>query len=395
MNVMETGTVVIRKRGVERIRRGHLWVYRSDVVHAEDAEPGSIVAVRDERGTVHGKAFFSSKSQIAIRLLTRAGMDIDEQFFKHRFAAADDFRERLNIDPLLSRRIYAEGDLLPGLIVDRYGDRLVVQSLIQATDRLQALVAAILADRYQPRSILFRNDSRVRELEGLELKHEVVGEPIPETLVVNEDGKEVAVSLVAGQKTGSYLDQRDNHRAARRYARGRALDAFSYAGGFAVQIADRCEHVEAVDISAPAVELARSNAERNGLRNIECIEANAFDYLRDRHKEGRRYDTIILDPPAFAKNKESLEGALRGYKEINNRAMRLLRSGGILMTCSCSHHVSEGIFAEMLAEAAKDAGCLARVLERRTQAPDHPILLTMPETLYLKCFILEINYLTA
>jgi 23S rRNA (cytosine1962-C5)-methyltransferase len=395
MNVMETGTVVIRKRGVERIRRGHLWVYRSDVVHAEEAEPGSIVAVRDERGTVHGKAFFSSKSQIAIRLLTRAGMDIDEQFFKHRFAAADDFRERLNIDPLLSRRIYAEGDLLPGLIVDRYGDRLVVQSLIQATDRLQALVAAILADRYQPRSILFRNDSRVRELEGLELKHEVVGEPIPETLVVNEDGKEVAVSLVAGQKTGSYLDQRDNHRAARRYARGRALDAFSYAGGFAVQIADRCEHVEAVDISAPAVELARSNAERNGLRNIECIEANAFDYLRDRHKEGRRYDTIILDPPAFAKNKESLEGALRGYKEINNRAMRLLRSGGILMTCSCSHHVSEGIFAEMLAEAAKDAGCLARVLERRTQAPDHPILLTMPETLYLKCFILEINYLTA
>ena len=181
-------------------------------------------------------------------------------------------------------------------------------------------------------------------------------------------------------------------RAARRYARGQPLDAFSYGGGFAIQIADRCESVEAVDLSAAAVEAARSNAERNGLTNIQCIEANAFDFLRERHREGRRYDTIILDPPAFAKNKESLEGALRGYKEINNRAMRLLRSGGILITCSCSHHVSEAIFAEMLAEAARDAGCWTRVLERRTQSADHPILLTVPETLYLKCFILEILY---
>src|SRR5206468_2316701 len=183
--------------------------------------------------------------------------------------------------------------------------------LIQATDRIQPLVGTILTERYQPRSILFRNDSRVRELEGLELRQEVMGEPLPETLIVNEDGKQMAISLTSGQKTGSYLDQRDNRRAARRYARGRALDAFSYTGGFAVQIADRCDHVEAVDISPQAVALARSNAERNGLKNVECIEANAFDFLRERHKEGRRYDTIILDPPAFAKNKESLEAALR------------------------------------------------------------------------------------
>jgi len=230
----------------------------------------------------------------------------------------------------------------------------------------------------------------VRELEGLELKQEVVGEPLPETVVVDEDGKQIALSLTAGQKTGSYLDQRENHRAARRYARGHALDAFSYAGGFAIQIAEGCEQVEAVDISAGAVEQARSNAERNGLKNIECIEANAFDFLRERHKEGARYDTIILDPPGFAKNKESLEGALRGYKEINIRAMRLLRPGGVLITCSCSHHVSEGVFAEMLADAAKDAGCWVRVLERRVQAGDHPILLSVPETLYLKCFILQI-----
>jgi len=389
---MESGQIVVRRHGADRIRRGHLWVYRSDIVNPKDAEPGSIVSVRDERETILGKAFCSSKSQISLRFLSRGDAPIDEAFFQERFALADRLRERLGVDPLASRRIYSEGDLLPGWVIDRYGDRLVVQSLIQATDRLQPLVTNIVMDRYGPRSILFRNDSRVRELEGLELKQEVAGDPIPDLLVINEDGKDIAVSLTAGQKTGTYLDQRDNRRAARRYARGRALDAFSYTGGFAVQIADRCERVEAVDISPQAVALARSNAERNGLKNVECIEANAFDFLRERHKEGRRYDTIILDPPAFAKNRESLEAALRGYKEINHRAMRLLRPGGILITCSCSHHVGEAIFAEMLAEAANDASCWLRVLERRTQAADHPILLTVPETLYLKCFILEIHH---
>lgn len=386
---MENGSVVIRKRGAERIQRGHLWVYRTDIANA-DAAPGSIVSVRNERGVVLGKAFYSSKSQIALRFLARGNVPIDESFFLGRFELADRLREEIGVDPFLSRRVYSEGDFLPGLIIDRYQDRLVVQSLIQGTDKIQPFITEILRQRYP--SILFRNDSRVRELEGLELKQEVVGEPIPETLIVDEDGKKVALSLTAGQKTGSYLDQRDNHQAARRYARGHALDAFTYAGGFALQISDVCDRVEAVDISTGAVEMVRANAERNGLTNIEAIEANAFDYLRDQHKQGNRYDTIILDPPAFAKSKESLEGALRGYKEINNRAMRLLRSGGILITCSCSHHVTEGLFAEMLADAAKDAGCWARVLERRFQSRDHPILLTVPETLYLKCFILEIRY---
>jgi 23S rRNA (cytosine1962-C5)-methyltransferase len=393
---------IIRKRGADRIRRGHLWVYRSDIVNTEDAKPGDFVAVRDERGNTLGTAFYSSKSQIALRFLARghatevAGIVVEAGFdrkpvaiFRRRLDQADNLRERLGIDPMLSRRIYSEGDLLPGLIVDRYNDTLVVQSLIQATDAFQDVIAKLLTERYHPRSILFRNDSRVRELEGLELKQEVVGEPVPETIVVDEDGKKLAVSLTGGQKTGSYLDQRENHRAARRYAHGRALDAFTYAGGFAVQIAEQCDQVQAVDMSATALEFARSNAERNGLKNIECIEANAFDFLRERHKEGDRYDTIILDPPAFAKNRESLEGALRGYKEINNRAMRLLRPGGVLITCSCSHHVTEPLFAEMLADAAKDAGCWLRVLERRVQASDHPILLTVPETLYLKCFILQ------
>jgi 23S rRNA (cytosine1962-C5)-methyltransferase len=386
---VENGTVVIRKRGAERVQRGHLWVYRTDIATA-DADAGSIVSVRNERGNVLGKAFYSSKSQIALRFLTRGNVLIDEVFFKTRFEMADRLREQLGVDPFLSRRIYSEGDFLPGLIIDRYQDWLVVQSLIQGTDKIQPLVTEILQQRHP--SILFRNDSRVRELEGLELKQEVIGGSLPETLIVDEDGKKIAVSLSGGQKTGSYLDQRDNHQAARRLAHGQALDAFTYGGGFGLQIADVCERVEAVDISAAAVEMVRSNAERNGLTNIEAIEANAFDYLRDKHKQGARYDTIILDPPAFAKNKESLEGALRGYKEINNRAMRLLRSGGILITCSCSHHVTEGLFAEMLADAAKDAGCWARVLERRVQSRDHPILLTVPETLYLKCFILEIRY---
>jgi 23S rRNA (cytosine1962-C5)-methyltransferase len=383
---------IIRKRGADRIRRGHLWVYRSDILETEDAAPGSVVDVQDDRGRFLAKAFYSSKSQIALRVLTRENAGIDEAFFRERLTQADRLRERLGIDPMLSRRIYSEGDLLPGLIVDRYGDRLVVQSLIQATDALQPLFTRLLAERYQPRSILFRNDSRVRELEGLELRQEVVGDSLPDTVIVNEDGKEMALSLATGQKTGSYLDQRDNHRAALRYARGAALDAFSYGGGFAIQMAPNCETIETVDISGAAVELARSNAARNGLQNVRCLEANAFDFLRERHKEGARYDIIVLDPPAFAKNKESLEGALRGYKEINNRAMRLLRPGGVLITCSCSHHVSEGLFAEMLADAAKDAGCWTRVLERRGQSQDHPILLTVPETFYLKCFILEIVY---
>jgi 23S rRNA (cytosine1962-C5)-methyltransferase len=388
---MEDGQVIVRKRGINRVRRGHLWIYRSDIVSV-DAAPGSITSVRDERGAVVAKAFYSSKSQIALRLLARGDASIDEHFFRKRFEQADHLRQLLGVDPLLSRRIYSEGDFLPGLIVDRYNDRLVVQSLIQATDRMEPLITALLTERYQPRSIVFRNDSRVRELEGLELKVDIVGEPLPANVVVEEAGKKITLPLMTGQKTGSYLDQQDNHRAARRYAHGKALDAFTYAGGFAIQISDRCTSVDSVDISENAVELLRMNAANNGLTNIEAIEANAFDFLRDRYRQGDRYDTIILDPPAFAKNKESLEGALRGYKEINNRAMRLLRSGGILITCSCSHHMTEGLFAEMLADAARDAGCWIRVLERRFQSADHPILLTVPETLYLKCFILEVEY---
>ena len=384
--------VRIQKRGAARVRNGHLWVYRSDVLDAKGVEPGAIVAVRDERNAMVGHAFYSSQSQIALRFLARGDGRIDEGFFRRRFDEADALRSRLGVDPLLSRRIHSEGDFLPGLVVDRYGDYLVVQSLTQAADRLQPLFESILRERYQPRSIVFRNDSKVRELEGLPITQSSSGEQPPDTVVVDEDGKQMEIALTSGQKTGGYLDQRENHRAARRYARGRALDGFCYGGGFALHLADVCDSVEAIDSSAAAVRLAEANTARNGLKNVRCLEANVFDVLRERSSQGERYDTIVLDPPAFARNKESLEGALRGYKEINNRAMRLLKDGGTLLTCTCSHHVSEGLFAEMLAEAARDAGCWLRVLERRIQAADHPILMAVPETLYLKCFIVEIRY---
>ena len=390
--MLENGEVRITKRGVDRVRRGHVWVYRSDIKNADAIEPGSVVRVRDERERIVGKAFYSSKSQIALRFLCRDDAKVDAEFFRRKLAAADTYRAKIGVDPNLSRRVFSEGDLLPGLIVDRYGEYLVIQSLIQSTDRLQPLLKDLLMERYRPKSIVVRNDNRVRELEGLELRQEIIGEPVPDPITIVEDGKVINVSLTAGQKTGSYLDQRENHRIAGRLAFGRALDAFCYAGGFALQMSAACKTVEAVDMSASAVELTRTNAAQNGLTNVECIEENVFDFLRRRFSEGARYDTIVLDPPAFAKNKESLAGALRGYKEVNNRAMRLLRPGGILITCSCSHHMTEPLFAEMLAEAANDAGCWLRVVDRRTQAPDHPILMSVPETLYLKCFVLQVLY---
>jgi 23S rRNA (cytosine1962-C5)-methyltransferase len=391
MDSMEVGEVRIRRRGADRVRRGHPWVYRSDIISA-DAPPGAVATARDERGAVVGKAFYSSQSQIALRFIARGDASIDEAFFRARLAAASALRQKLGVDPLFSRRVYAEGDFFPGLIVDRYGDRLVVQSLIQAIDRLEPVITEALQAEYQPRSILFRNDNKVRALEGLPLEQRVTGEPLPDVILINDAGKEVGVTLGGGQKTGAFYDQRDNRLAAARYARGRGLDAFSYTGGFALHLANQCDTVEAVEMSAPAAELAEENVRRNSLGNVQVIQANVFDYLRERFSEGARYGAIVLDPPAFAKNKDSIDAALRGYREINSRAMRLLEDGGTLVTCSCSHHISEGMFAEMLAESAVDAGRKVRVLERRMQAPDHPVVLTVPETMYLKCFILEILY---
>lgn len=389
---MVHGQVRVNARGVARIRGGHLWIYRSDILQLDGVEPGGIVSVLDPRQTLQGYAFYSATSQIALRMLarTRVPIPIDSAFFAQRLEHAEVYRKRAGVDPTYSRRVYSEGDFLPGLIVDRYGEVLVVQTLIQGTDRLKNLLIELLLELHPCPSVLVRNDSRVRELEGLPLQTDTIGKPVPDVLVVNEGDRRIALSLKDGQKTGSYLDQRDNHLAVRRYARGRALDAFCYSGGFTLQIADLCDSVDSVDVSSNALGLLSRAIELNSLQNVRAIEANAFDFLRNGDSE-RPYDLVILDPPAFAKSKASLPAALRGYKEINLSAMRALRDGGILVTCSCSHHLSEPDFAQVLAEAAQDAGRWVRVLERRNQPADHPVLLTMPETAYLKCFVLEVN----
>ncbi|HXX71095.1 MAG TPA: class I SAM-dependent rRNA methyltransferase [Candidatus Acidoferrum sp.] len=380
--------VTISLRGVDRLRSGHLWVYRSDVAAAA-AEPGAVVRLQDERGRFQGRAFYSDKSQIAVRLLTREDVAVDRAFFAARLEQADAYRRLVVENSDAYRVVYSEGDLLPSLIVDRYGDYLVLQTLSQATDRLKSLLVEILVEILSPKGIIERNDPRVRRLEGLEQRVSVLYGDVPPEILAKQNGVLFAQRLAKGQKTGSFLDQRENHWAARRYASGRVLDCFCYEGGFALTVADRASHVEGIDIAPEAIQAAEQNRELNHLSNARFRERNAFDVLREYDQEGRRFQMVILDPPAFAKNRDSLPAACRGYKEINRRALKLLEPGGFLVTCSCSYHVSEALFLQILAEAANDAGKKTAVVERRAQAQDHPILLTVPETHYLKCIIIR------
>jgi len=381
--------VIISPRGVERIRLGHLWVYRSDV-RTTQAEPGSVVRLTDERGRFQGRAFYSDKSQIAVRLLTREDRAVDRAFFAERIQQAIAYRARVVENSDAFRVVYSEADLLPSLIVDRYGDYLAVQTLSQGSERHKALLVEILIELLSPKGIIERNDPKVRLLEGLEQKVGVLHGEVPAEICVKENGVAFAYDLAKGQKTGSFLDQRENHWAARRYASGDVLDCFSYQGGFALTVADRCEHVEVVDMAPAAIEAARKNRDLNGTPNVYFREGNTFDVLKEYDEAGRRFHMIILDPPAFAKNRDSLPAAHRGYKEINLRALKLLQPGGYLITCSCSYHVNEPLFLQIVAEAANDAKRNVSVVERRTQAQDHPILLTMPETHYLKCMIIRV-----
>jgi 23S rRNA (cytosine1962-C5)-methyltransferase len=380
--------VIISPRGAERIRLGHLWVYRSDV-RTTQAEPGSVVRLTDERGRFQGRAFYSDKSQIAVRLLTRGDRPVDRAFFTERIRQAIAYRTRVVENSDAFRVVYSEADLLPSLIVDRYGDYLAVQTLSQGSERHKELLVEILIELLSPKGIIERNDPKVRLLEGLEQKVGVLHGEVPAEICVKENGVAFAYDLAKGQKTGSFLDQRENHWAARRYASGDVLDCFSYQGGFALTVADRCEHVEVVDMAPAAVEAARKNRDLNGTANVYFREGNTFDVLKEYDEAGRRFQMIILDPPAFAKNRDSLPAAHRGYKEINLRALKLLQPGGYLITCSCSYHVNEPLFLQIVAEAANDAKRNVTVVERRTQAQDHPILLTMPETHYLKCMIIR------
>ena len=309
--------------------------------------------------------------------------------WRGRLRQAFAFRDALEIDASAFRLVHGEADLLPSLVVDRYGPYLVVQALSQATDRLLAELTRLLVDIAAPAGILARNDPRVRLLEGLEQRVEVLHGTIPETVEVREGRVTYEADLFHGQKTGLFLDQRENRVAAARYARGRLLDAFSYNGGFALALAPGCDEVLAIDISEAAVLRIRENAKRNGFHHVEARAMNVFDELRELERRGDVFDTIVLDPPAFAKNKAALPKALSGYKEINLRALKLLRPGGFLITCSCSYNVSEADFAEVIASAALDAHADVTVVEKRMQGRDHPVLMTVPETYYLKCFILR------
>jgi 23S rRNA G2069 N7-methylase RlmK/C1962 C5-methylase RlmI len=468
-------TVKTTTRGAKRIRNGHLWVYRSDVRDANDALGGQIVRVTDEAGNPIGQAFYSDRSEIALRFLTTGEETIDRAWWHRRLRQCAARRGSIALETNAYRLVYSEGDLLPSLIIDVYNDVFVMQTLSQGTEQLKSTLAELLVEEFTPRVIVERNDARVRELEGLERRtatlYERVTEPGavatgsyqsshkensydpvatdtvsepqavatgsyqpshkenaydpvatdtvsepqavatgsyqpsrafdpvatargsetgPDQIEINQHGVHFVVSPVSGQKTGAFLDQRENYLAARRVAHGRALDCFTFNGGFALHIAASCETVLGIDISDGAVAAAQRNADRNGASNVEFRAANVFDALREFEANGERFDTIVLDPPAFAKNRASLSSATRGYKEINLRALKLLNPGGVLVTCTCSYHVSEEMFLEIIADAALDARRRVQLVEKRGQSSDHPVLLGVPETHYLKCVIARV-----
>jgi 23S rRNA (cytosine1962-C5)-methyltransferase len=389
--------VKISPRGATRLKSGHVWVYRSDILSASDATPGSLVTVTDQRGKPLGTALYSSSSQIAIRMISHEPVVNFPALLRQRIADAIAYRQKFVRDTNAYRVIFSEADQIPGLIVDRYDDILSLQILTQAMDAdpVRETVISALTESFHPTSIIERVGPRVRELETLPplpsgLLH---GEKTATTFTMN--GVQFHFDALEGQKTGAFLDQRENYAAAAQYAKGEALDVFCYQGGFALHLAPVCDQVTGVDSSRPALEVADQNASLNKAltkdKEIEWIEANAFDLLKDYSASNHHYDTIVLDPPAFAKSKRDLDAALRGYKELNLRALKMLRPGGILVTCSCSYHVGQTDFLEMLGGAALDSHRTLHLIEVRGQAKDHPVLLNVPETSYLKCVIAHVT----
>ena len=384
-------TVRVTRKGEDRIAGGHPWIFSSDIADRSGAQPGQPVKVADVRGRLLGTAHYSSTSQISLRMLSRQVESIDRDFFLERLRAAQAHRRNVVRNSDSYRVVHGEADLLPALVVDRYGEYLVVQTLDQGMDAAKDVIASCLMELFTPKGILARNDVAVRAKEELPLEVTTLAGEVPESVAVKMNGLTLRADLLHGQKTGIFLDQRDNYRAAAQYARGgKALDCFTSTGGFALHLAGNCESVEAADSSGPALVHARANAAANGIANIDFKEADIFQLLTNYASARRKFDLVVLDPPAFAKSRRNVESAITGYKEINLRALRLLQPGGILVTCSCSHHLGENALLELVAEASLDANRTLRVLERRTQSQDHPILLTVPETLYLKLLILEV-----
>ncbi len=400
-------SVRLSSRGVARLQARHPWVYRSDIVEAKDVLPGATVRVLDSRGKFLGTALYSSSSQIAIRMISHGSVGDLPGLVAERIRAAIGYRKELVRNTDAYRIVFSEADFLPGLIVDRYNDVVTLQILTQAMDAalVREAVLQTLRDELQPAGIVERVDARIRELEQLPPLSSRLLWGEKSSTVIHMNGGHMNGGMTGGegsnavrfhydglegQKTGAFLDQRENYAAAVEYAHGEALDAFCYQGGFALHLATKCASVTGVDSSRPALEMAEKNALLNG-RELEWIEGNAFDLLREYAAANRRYDTIVLDPPAFAKTKRDLEKALGGYKELNLRALKMLRPGGILVTCCCSFHVGASDFLGVVADAARDAHKSLRLVENRGAAKDHPILLNVPETSYLQCLILIVS----
>jgi 23S rRNA (cytosine1962-C5)-methyltransferase len=379
-------------RGANRLQARHPWVYRSDVVEEKDIPPGALVRVLDPRGKFLGTALYSSSSQIAIRMISHGSVADLPALVAERIRAAIGYRKDLVANTDAYRIVFSEADFLPGLIVDRYHDVISLQILTQAMDTppVREAIVRTLREELQPSGIVERVEARIRELEQLPALPSGLLWGEKSSTEVTMNGVRFHYDGLEGQKTGAFLDQRENYAAAAHYSHGDALDAFCYQGGFALHVAPKCSSVTGVDSSRPALEMAEKNASLNG-REVEWIEGNAFDLLREYAAANRRYDTIVLDPPAFAKTRRDLEKALRGYKELNLRAMKMLRPGGILVTCSCSFHVSAADLLKVVADAAQDAHKSLRVIENRGASKDHPTLLNVPETSYLQCLILSVS----
>jgi len=378
----------------KRVLQGHPWVFQGEVdkVHG-DFEPGDTITVVDGRGQFMGKGYINPRSQILVRMWTNKDETIDRAFLQRRLEQAWTYRKRLLADTSMCRVVFAEADFIPGLIVDKFGDILVIQTLALGIDRWLPDIVDILDDMLHPRGIYERNDVPVRNLEGLEQRKGPLRGEFDPRLIVEENGLKIGIDVAAGQKTGYFLDQRENRRAVRPYAVGaRVLDCFCNVGGFALNAAAAgAASVLAVDASAEALRGTRANAELNGFaEKLQYREGNAFDVLRQLESARERFEVVVLDPPAFAKNKGALEGAVRGYKEINLRALHMITEGGFLVTCSCSYHVSPELFKAVVADAALDAGRRLRLVEERAQSVDHPIVVGYEESHYLKCLIYQV-----
>jgi 23S rRNA (cytosine1962-C5)-methyltransferase len=389
---------IVNAHAVARVRGGHPWIFKSDIERLDQAAPGGLVQVEDQRGKVWGSALYSSASQIALRMVATSAVEAEKypDLLRYRIRQAITYRERVVREADAFRVLFSEADITPGLIVDKYNDIISFQVQTQAMDAAFAREILIeeLKAAYKPETILERVDPRIREMEGLAAREDQAVysrlKKAKTATIFHINGLAFHYDGSAGQKTGAFLDQRENYGAAERYARGRALEICTYQGGFALHLNRVCEQVTAVDISAEALAVAERNREMNGQKAIEFVEADAFELMRQYSDGERRYETIVLDPPAFAKSKKSAEDALRGYKELNLRALKMVRNGGLLVTCSCSFHVSEQDFLAMLSSAALDARRNLHILEKRMQSVDHPVLLNVPETHYLKCMVCEV-----